>query len=441
MRPHAGDIPLAQVATRRVRRPGFPWIFAMWMAVSAAISVCAGLVLGLLAALETGYGLDRWTQSVQAHGRLQLWAFAGVFIVALAFEFLVRMNGRQPFSLWLRIGVPAGLAGGGLLQAAGQLWYDQADFLGPFGGVVMLAASGAFAVAVVRVKPPHSLKLDPQPWFVWFAGGWLVTASAMALIASLNWEMGTALPAESHLVAEVFLRGFLLQVILAIGPRALGGHMGLPLIDARKQIFLLVTVNAGTALWVAGQDVWVLPGAFMLVRVADIALGVALLLLTYWLRIFSNLKRRYRGERYEWAAPIAWLGAVIYAATLVLVRLAPAGDELNLYQEGAIRHIFLLGFVLPLMLAMAHIVLARFGAGYIPWQNLLTAGFLLLVAAWPLRVIPALAGDAPGDAAQGAMALAGVLAMAALSLTAAVCIRTAIITGRPIQQIMRAMPG
>lgn len=39
------------------------------------------------------------------------------------------------------------------------------------------------------------------------------------------------------------------------------------------------------------------------------------------------------------------------------------------------------------------------------------------------------------------MALAGVLAMAALSLTAAVCIRTAIITGRPIQQIMRAMPG
>ena len=93
------------------------------------------------------------------------------------------------------------------------------------------------------------------------------------------------------------------------------------------------------------------------------------------------------------------------------------------------------------MLAMAHIVLARFGAGYIPWQNLLTAGFLLLVAAWPLRVIPALAGDAPGDAAQGAMALAGVLAMAALGLTAAVCIRTAIITGRPIQQIMRAMPG
>ena len=46
-----------------------------------------------------------------------------------------------------------------------------------------------------------------------------------------------------------------------------------------------------------------------------------------------------------------------------------------------------------------------------------------------------------GSVAQGAMRVAGGLAMAALSLTAAVCIRTAIITGRPIQQIMRAMPG
>ncbi len=440
MRPHADDIPLPQIATRRVRRPGLPWAFAMWMAGSAALAGRAGLVLGILAALETGYGLDRWTQSVQAHGRLQLWAFAGVFIVAVAFEFVVRMNGRPQFSPWLRMAVPGGLAFGALLQAAGQVWHDSVQYLGPAGGVVMVGASAAFAVAVARARPPHSLRLDPQPWFIWLSGAWLVIASAMALAASLNWEEGTSLPVESHTVAEVFLRGFVLQVILAIAPRALGGHMGLRPIDARKQIVLLVIVNVGTVAWIAGQDVWVLPGAFLLVRVADIALGAGLLLLTYWLRIFSNLERRYRGERYEWAIPIAWLGAVIYAATLVLVRVAPAGNDLNLYQEGAIRHIFLLGFMLPLMVAMAHIVLARFGAGYIPSANLLTAGFVLLVVAWPLRVLPALVGDTPGEAAQGLMALAGVLTMAALVLTATVCVRTAVITGRPVQQILRAMP-
>mgnify|MGYP001770108458 CR=1 FL=1 len=72
--------------------------------------------------------------------------------------------------------------------------------------------------------------------------------------------------------------------------------------------------------------------------------------------------------------------------------------------------------------------------------EMLTAGFVLLVVAWPLRVLPALVGDTPGEAAQGLMALAGVLTMAALVLTATVCVRTAVITGRPVQQILRAMP-
>jgi hypothetical protein len=108
----------------------------------------------------------------------------------------------------------------------------------------------------------------------------------------------------------------------------------------------------------------------------------------------------------------------------VLVRLAPAGDELNLYQEGAIRHIFLLGFVLPLMLAMAHIVLARFGAGYIPWQNLLTAGFLLGCVA---VAVPPHCGRHAGrrhrDYGTGRCADDG-----GARLTAAVCVRTAVIT-------------
>lgn len=414
-----------------------PGAFASWMAISSAIAVVAGLVLGVLAALEMGYGLERWTQAVQAHGRLQLWGFAGVFIVALSFEFMVRMNGRPPFGLAIRIGVPAALASGAAAQAAGQLWFEQVAFLGPAGGVMVLLAALWYAVVVTNVRPPHSLKLDPQPWFFWTAAAWLAVASGLSLAASMRWESGVALPIESHAAAEVFLRGFVLSMILAIAPRALAGHLGLPRLSASEQVTLLVVINLSTLAWLSGQEAWGLPGVEMLVRTADVSLAVALLAVTFWLRIFSGLARRYRGERYEWAIPMAWFGAVVYACGLAAMALAPAGRDASLYQEGAIRHIFMLGFMLPLMAAMAHIVLARFGTGSVPHENLLTAGFVLLLVAWPLRVLPALASDPPGDFARGLMAAAGLLTMAALTLIAVSAARTAALTNQPLRQVLR----
>jgi len=424
-----------------VRRPGAPWLFALWMAVSAAVAVASGLVLGILAALETGYGLDRWTQTVQAHGRLQLWGFAGVFIVTLAFEFLHRMNARPPYPAWLRVASPAALAFGALFQAAAQVWFEHFRVLGPLGGGLMVFGAVAFAVAAARTRPPHSLRLDPQPWFFWLGGAWLAAAAVLALAASLEWDGGVALPVESHALSEVFLRGFVLQVILAVAPRALAGHVGLPRLSARRQVTLLVAVNLTTLAWLAAQDVWVLPGIAWLARAADAMLAIAMLAVTWWLRIFSGLPARWRGERYEWAIPLAWVGAVVYAATMLIVRVSPAGDDLTLYQEGALRHIFLLGFMLPLMVAMAHIVLARFGAGFIPHENLLTAAFALLALAWPLRVLPALGTEAPGEAGQVLMALAGVLTMVALGLTAFVSARTAMLTWRSVLQILAAAPS
>jgi hypothetical protein len=139
--------------------------------------------------------------------------------------------------------------------------------------------------------------------------------------------------------------------------------------------------------------------------------------------------------------PLVWFGVVLYAVALLALGLAPGREGISLYQEGAVRHIFVLGFMLPLMVAMAHIVLARFGTGAVPNENLLTAAFILLVVAWPLRVLPALPSEAPGEGAQGLMAAAGILTIAALAMTAFVSARTAVLTGRPVQQILRAFPN
>jgi hypothetical protein len=85
----------------------------------------------------------------------------------------------------------------------------------------------------------------------------------------------------------------------------------------------------------------------------------------------------------------------------------------------------MLGFMVPLMVAMAHIVLARFGTGQIPWENALTTAFVLLLAAWPLRVAPVLFTEAPSGVGQALMSAAGGLGMLALALVAVVCVRTA----------------
>ena len=407
------------------------------MATAALTAVIAGLVLGILAALETGYGSDRWSQTVQAHGRIQLFGFAGVFISALVFEFIIRMNGRRPFPWTVRLGVAAALGGGSLLQAAGTLWYDEVGWLAPIGGVLMAAGAIVFMVAVVRVKSPISLKLDPQPWFIWLGAAWLTVAALMSVASALNAVDGVGLPVETHAIAEVFVRGFVLQIIFAIGPRALRGHMGLPALTARKQLILLFTLNVSTLAWLLAQDVWVLPGSALVVRLADIGLAAGLLALTVWLRVFRNMRARFKGEPYEWQVPIAWLGLTIYAATLVIVRLADSPGNLNLYQEGAIRHILFLGFMVPLMVAMSHVVLARFGTGVVHGERLLTAAFIILVAAWPLRALPALGSDSPGDFGQGLMGLAGVATIVGLALVATVCLRTALAVSRPVQQVMR----
>lgn len=441
MQARPGDIPLSTSRLRPVRRPGVPWIFAFWMAAAAAVALGGGLVLGLLAALQEGIGESKWTQAVQAHGRLQLWGFAGVFIITLAYEFIVRMNGRPAFSAATRVFVPGALIFGSLLQAAGQLIGDGNELLGIAGGSVLVASALWFTAGVVQVRPPHSLRLDPQPWCFWFAGGWLVISAVFSVIGATQWVDGSALPAESHTVAEVFLRGFVLQVILAVAPRAAAGHLGLRRLQAEKQIALLIIVNAGTLAWLIAQDIWILPGIPLLAAIADLSLAAGLLLLTWWLGVFAGPGRWLKpgGERYEWAVRAAWIGSVAYAAGLVLLAVWP-GDP-GIYRVGAVRHIFMLGFMLPLMLSMAHIVLARFGTGYIPFENVLTTGFVLSVVAWPLRVLPALISESPGEAGQGLMGLAAILTMAALACTMVVCFQVAARVRAPVQRFLQSIPG
>jgi hypothetical protein len=188
-------------------------------------------------------------------------------------------------------------------------------------------------------------------------------------------------------------------------------------------------------LWLAGNALQDGPELHPLVRVADLALAGAIVALTAWLRILHPVPGLLRGPAYAWQVRIAWLGLIVYATALAIIAALP-GDA-GLYPAGAVRHIVLLGFMAPLMVAMSHIVLARFGTGFESQTRLLTVAFALLTVAWPLRVGPALVGDAPGEAGRVVMGIAGLLAIAAFALAAVACLRVALAVVRPASVVLR----
>lgn len=415
----------AEVRRQALALPQAPWLFAAWMAVAALLAVFAGLTLGILAAMEVSVGGERWTQAVQAHGRLQLFGFAGVFVTALGFEFLIRLFQRPAFPAKVRLGIPALLGVGALLQAGGQVWHEDVWALALVGSVLVIAGSAGFAVAVWQARPRRSLVDDPQPGFFVASAAWLLVAALVSAWGLWRAEVGAVAVAESHAAAELFLHGFILNIVIAIALRAFVGHLGLPPLSARNQLWTLIALNASVAGWLAGQGLGALPEIGWLARVADLLFAAMIFAFTVAFGVMTPLRGGFRARpRYVWLVPAAWVGLLLYAAGLAFAALLPESRALTLYQDGALRHTFLLGFMIPLMIAMAHVVLARFGTGAVRWENGLTAAFFLAMAAWLLRVAPVAPNEPPGDFGKAVMGVAGFVLIAALALVAASSLKT-----------------
>ena len=94
-----------------------------------------------------------------------------------------------------------------------------------------------------------------------------------------------------------------------------------------------------------------------------------------WIRVW-----RWDTERHRVMVPLAWAGLVAYAALLAVqaVTCIVRGQSPALFEAGATRHAFMLGFVAPLLIAMAQVVFERFGTGRVHWRNGLTAACTLL---------------------------------------------------------------
>ncbi|GMU41359.1 MAG: hypothetical protein AMXMBFR23_22250 [Chloroflexota bacterium] len=441
----SGFTPIAVVSVRtpereqRLAPPGL-WIPAAAMAVSLLIAALGGLTLGILAAFEVSVAGDRWLVAVQAHGELQLWGWFAVFIVTLLFEFIVRLNGRAPVPLRTRVLVLSLLGSGALISATGRLVEGVAPALVPAGASMMAVGASLLAVTVMRIRPAHPYRVDLHPLFFRAGVLWLLVAAVAALVASRQVAGGATSLEESHVVAEIVLRGFVMNVTFAVGLRAFVGHLGLPPMPVERQRVLFGLVNGGIVVWVAGTGGFGLPGSEALTAAGDLLFAAGMLWATWAFDILRAARRwRRPAHRAQLLVPVAWAGLVAYALLLAAQAVLVLGSDTRptLFETGAARHLLALGFVAPLLLAMSHVVLERFLIGRLTGERWLTAAFALLVVAWPLRVVPPLVDGGMGEVAQGLMGTAGMLTSAALLVAAAVSAQNGLAAERYVRLLRR----
>ena len=416
------------------RAPRGLWLPATAIAGSTSLAALAGVTLGILAALHWSIAADRWVEVVQAHGFIQAWGWFAVSIAALVFEFIVRLNRQPMLPFTPRATVLSLFALGAVLASTAGVLGMATQPLLLAGTLMLLAGSIGYAWLVLRVPFGRPLQFDLHPLFFRAGAVWLVAAALLSVAGAAQTRSGAILPASFDAMIEVFLHGFVFHTIVAVGLRAFPGHVGLPPVQVPAQRPILVLLTASVLLRLAGAPGFGLPSTPILATLADLSLAAGIAWATWVFRLDTAVRAwSRRSDRAQVLVPLAWLGLVAYGLALAwhAGSMLLGGSAPTLLAAGGARHLYMLGFVAPLLVAMLHVVLERFGTGYLLARGWLTTAFALLVVAWPLRTLPPLFDPAVGAASQATMGIAGLIVTAALLFASAAAARNALALLRP----------
>ncbi len=394
------------------------------------MGACGGFLLATI--LTTTYALSIplgpwWEALAQAHGHLQLYGWAGLFVLGVALHFLPRLRGTPLAGArlvpWLLGILIVSLVSRAISQPMLSLYPTNAWRIG-------LVSSGVFEVVaytcVLSIMMLTALS-GPRPttrpayWSVlpFFAGAFcsLGIASIVNLVNLIRpaQESGLVPSTGDTLNVTLGLFGFLVPVALAMSARSLPMYAGLDGFPRRVLWPLAGVYFAGLMLLCVGVDGGPLPAP----RASIIdGLGMALLggVVLLFVSIFLSLIRR-RGhvpERVAKLAPSpetlaqtyqrhvkkeqahygpfvalvasAYLWAMLGALLLLIDGggLLATGSELVAFD--AVRHAFAIGFIALLICGIAPRMLPSFSGGEIVSPSLVSATFWFGNAAAVLRV-------------------------------------------------------
>lgn len=354
-----------------------------------------------------------WEVAAQAHGHLQLYGWAGLFVLGVALHFLPRLRGTPlagarlvpwllgilTVSLILRtINQP------GLSTTLGSLWRVG---LVSSGGLEMVAFVTVLSLLILTaLRGPHPTT-RPAYWSVFpFLAGAFCSLGIAGIINLVNVAQaargsGLALDAGDTLNVTLGLFGFLVPMALTMSARSLPMYAGLDSFPRRLLCPLAGVYFAGLILLCVGVNGGPLPSPW-----DSIINGIGMLLLggvvLLFVGIFPSLIRR-RGRLPQRVAKLApspvtlaqtyqkqvkkeqthygpFVGLVasayLWAMLGALLLLIDGGSVLATGSEpvafDAVRHTFAIGFIALLICGIAPRMLPSFSGGKIVSPSLVS---------------------------------------------------------------------
>ena len=421
-------IPLLAVSRRRELEP-----YHLFIAASLALSLGAGLVLGILVALSraAGWGIEASRPDLSAaHGQVQTWGFLGLFVIGMAQRLMPRFS-RNPLR-FQRLAVPllilvlAGL----LSRVVAAVWLSgHAHDVAVVGAqALLLVAAAYFTLVVWGTLATSQARGEATVWFFLAGSSILTLTAALATLAAVR-----ALVDETRLlpyylntaVTYLFLGAFVMAFIGGVGSRALPVMAGLSRSERAGRLAAVVLVLSGPvlagALLLLEYGVGDAGAASRVAGAAFVGLGLAwgtIVWLSGVLRPAAN-RLRPASQAHGWLVRSAVLWLALSAALALYLGLdsAVSGRLPGALALDALRH--MLGLTATsLIVGMGLLILPEFAAERLDGRGQAARSYVLLLllnGAAVLRVAPSLLGsDLDPEARSLAQAAAGGLAEVAL---------------------------
>ena len=347
-----------------------------------------------------------------AHGYAQVYGFATMFIMGVAYHVVPRFTGAPlaapqlaAASFWLQVGgvltVALGTLGGVPISGPAQV----------VGTVALLSAALALGWNMHRTLAASTMPREPYESYLRTGCAWLVVATGLAVATAV-----TGKTTLQSVMWESALWGFLGSWLFGMSLRILPVFMGVPAASPRATNKLFLGYESAVAVWVTVAFI----EAWMSVPIARAFAGAALVVTAFALVLqIGVLGPRERGAADDGGyakfivAAYAWLLlALLFApAWSAVAALGGAGVPALLFDFG--RHAFTLGFLTQMIIGVATRIVPVFTGAPLWSPKTRDATFALLNAAVVARALQVVVELAGSDAVWPYISLSGAFGLAA----------------------------
>lgn len=395
-------------------------IISTALIMGAAGGFAIATILTLTSSLHVRLGIW-WLALVQAHGHLQLFGWAGLFILGVALHFLPRLRGNGlrhselvPYAVWA-----FGIAFTLRLIAQPMAALSQSPLW-----TVLMATSGlseVFAAGLIFVciaatflnGPPLQERKAFQTVSIMLGGigaSFIIAilSNASGLINAAMHQTSIVAASSDYLTTTAGLFGMLVPMALAMSAQSLPMYAGLQAFPHTMMIGLSITYQTGVLLALIGFNSLILQGVgFTLIAIAILIFVVEFMRMmrtrgkipAHISKLSSNpvtLVNDYRKNiaaqtnNYGPFVPLvasAYTWAILGAIILLQYGIATIFNAAPLIAFDAARHSLTAGFIALLIGGIAPRMLPGFSGGKIASPNFVTATLWLGNIAVAFRVL------------------------------------------------------